>query len=101
MPWRRPEKRVNRRHPGGRRREKIQAPRTFSAAARRFFLPWEGVAAARFSLCNPHLEVRYEDLVNDLESAARRALEFLEVPWDPRVLRFISSFGEAAGAKGK
>jgi len=39
-------------------------------------------------LSNPHLEVRYEDLVADLESAARRALEFLEVPWDPAVLGF-------------
>ena len=37
---------------------------------------------------NPHLEVRYEDMVNDLETVARRALGFLEVPWDERVLGF-------------
>jgi len=37
---------------------------------------------------NPHLEVRYEDLVEDLESMARRTLEFLGVPWDARVLGF-------------
>jgi tetratricopeptide (TPR) repeat protein len=37
---------------------------------------------------NPFLEVRYEDLVDDLESVARRTLEFLEVPWDDRVLDF-------------
>src|ERR1700722_2851780 len=37
---------------------------------------------------NPHLEVRYEDLVEDLESVARRTLEFLGVPWDARVLGF-------------
>jgi tetratricopeptide (TPR) repeat protein len=36
----------------------------------------------------PWLEVRYEDLVDDLESAARRTLEFLGVPWDARVLGF-------------
>jgi tetratricopeptide (TPR) repeat protein len=39
-------------------------------------------------LSNPHLEVRYEDLVADLESSARRTLEFLGVPWDARVLEF-------------
>jgi tetratricopeptide (TPR) repeat protein len=37
---------------------------------------------------NPYLEVRYEDMVNDLESVARRTLDFLGVPWDPRVLAF-------------
>lgn len=36
----------------------------------------------------PFLEVRYEDLTNDLESVARRILEFLGVPWDDRVLEF-------------
>ncbi len=34
------------------------------------------------------LEVRYEDLVGNLEQNARRALEFLGVTWDERVLRF-------------
>ena len=37
---------------------------------------------------NPWLEVRYEDMVNDLESVARRTLEFLGVAWDPGVLKF-------------
>jgi len=37
---------------------------------------------------NPYLEVRYEDMVDDLASAARRTLDFLGVPWDPRVLAF-------------
>ena len=36
----------------------------------------------------PWLEVRYEDLVDDLESVARRTLEFLGMPWDARVLGF-------------
>ncbi len=39
-------------------------------------------------LKNPCLEIRYEDMVNDLESVARRTLEFLGVPWDARVLGF-------------
>ena len=34
------------------------------------------------------MEVRYEDLVSDLAGGARRALEFLGVGWDERVLRF-------------
>jgi tetratricopeptide (TPR) repeat protein len=37
---------------------------------------------------NPCLEVRYEDMVNDLESVARKTLDFLGVPWDARVLGF-------------
>lgn len=34
------------------------------------------------------LEVRYEDLVADLEGVARRMLEHIGVEWDPRVLEF-------------
>jgi tetratricopeptide (TPR) repeat protein len=37
---------------------------------------------------NPFLEVRYEDMVDNLESVARRTLDFLGVPWDARVLAF-------------
>ena len=37
---------------------------------------------------NPFLEVRYEDMVTDLESVARRTLDFLGAPWDARVLAF-------------
>ena len=39
-------------------------------------------------LGNPQLEVRYEDMVKDLESVARKTLAFLGVPWDARVLGF-------------
>ena len=39
-------------------------------------------------LKNPAIEIRYEELVNDLESASRRVLSFLGVAWDERVLRF-------------
>ena len=37
---------------------------------------------------NPWIEIRYEDMVVDLEGQARRALEFLELPWDERVLDY-------------
>jgi tetratricopeptide (TPR) repeat protein len=39
-------------------------------------------------LKNSHIEVRYEDMVDNLESEARRTLDFLEVPWNAAVLRF-------------
>ena len=63
------------------------------------FLSLEGTVAEYISLMglwqavgprlqNPHLQVRYEDVVENLESASRRALDFLGVPWDERVLRF-------------
>ena len=34
------------------------------------------------------LEVRYEDLVENLEPSARRVLNFLGLAWDDRVMRF-------------
>jgi tetratricopeptide (TPR) repeat protein len=37
---------------------------------------------------NSHLEVRYEDVVTNLEGEARRVLGFLEVPWHEGVLRY-------------
>jgi tetratricopeptide (TPR) repeat protein len=43
-----------------------------------------------------YLEVRYEDMVEDLESVARKTLEFLDVPWDPGVMRFYEQAGQKA-----
>lgn len=34
------------------------------------------------------LEIKYEDVVDDLEGSARRMLEYIGVPWEPGVLRF-------------
>jgi tetratricopeptide (TPR) repeat protein len=39
-------------------------------------------------LRNPFLEVRYEELVDDLPGTSRSVLGFLGIPWDERVLRF-------------
>jgi tetratricopeptide (TPR) repeat protein len=44
--------------------------------------------AMRGHLTLPVLEVRYEDTVADLPGQARRLLDFLDVPWDERVLSF-------------
>jgi tetratricopeptide (TPR) repeat protein len=46
---------------------------------------WQAMAPR---MRNPHIEVRYEDMVEDLESVSRKVLEFLGMPWNPRVLRF-------------
>ena len=37
---------------------------------------------------NPWLEVRYEDMVDDLEPVARKTLNFLDIEWNARVLGF-------------
>jgi Tfp pilus assembly protein PilF len=39
-------------------------------------------------LAGRYLEIRYEDMVDDLESVARQSLDFLGVPWDAKVLGF-------------
>lgn len=39
----------------------------------------------------PMLEVQYESLVADIETQARRILEFVGLPWDDRYLRFYDS----------
>jgi tetratricopeptide (TPR) repeat protein len=39
-------------------------------------------------IASPWLEVRYEDTIADLEKEARRALEFLGLPWEPQVLNY-------------
>jgi Sulfotransferase family len=39
-------------------------------------------------LGNAWIEVRYEDVVADLEKQARRVFEFLDLPWDDRVLEY-------------
>ena len=44
--------------------------------------------AVKPRLHKPWLEVRYEDMVEDLESVARKTLDFLGLSWDARVLGF-------------
>jgi hypothetical protein len=39
----------------------------------------------------PIHEVRYEDLVLDLESQSRRITDFLNLPWDDRCLKFYEN----------
>ncbi|HEY8025590.1 MAG TPA: sulfotransferase, partial [Burkholderiaceae bacterium] len=46
---------------------------------------WRNVLPGRF------LEVRYEQVVGDIEQEARKLLEWCGLPWDDRVLRFYEN----------
>ncbi|HEY7118772.1 MAG TPA: sulfotransferase [Tepidisphaeraceae bacterium] len=49
---------------------------------RRLMAHWKSV------LDLPILDVKYEDVVHDTRGQARRLLEFLDLPWDDRCLRY-------------
>lgn len=51
-------------------------------AYRRLMAHWEAV------LPTPPLQVSYEALTDDIEAGARRLLDYLDLPWDERCLRF-------------
>ena len=44
----------------------------------------------------PWLQVRYEDVVNDLEGEARRCLQSLGLAWDPAVMKYRERLGSKA-----
>ncbi len=52
----------------------------------------------RQSIPENYLEVRYEDVVDDVEREARRVLEFCELPWDPLCLAFQDNAAPVATA---
>jgi hypothetical protein len=56
--------------------------------ARRYALDMGIWRRFREMLASAWLEVRYEESVRDLEKEARRALEFLSLPWEPQVLQY-------------
>jgi hypothetical protein len=61
---------------------------TLERAARRYANDMGIWRRFRETICSPWLEVRYEDCVMHLEREARRALKFLQLPWDPQVLGY-------------
>jgi hypothetical protein len=61
---------------------------TLERAARRYAQDMGTWLKLRERIQSPWLEVRYEDCVSQLEREARRALEFLDLPWDPQVLQY-------------
>jgi tetratricopeptide (TPR) repeat protein len=61
---------------------------TLERAARRYAQDMGTWLKLRERIQSPWLEVRYEECVSQLEREARRALEFLDLPWDPQVLQY-------------
>ena len=61
---------------------------TLERTAEKYALMMGGWIRMRQLMASPWLEIRYEDVVCDLETQARRALDFLQLPWDDRVLQF-------------
>lgn len=55
----------------------------YYADYRRLMKHWRNVLPE-----NAFLDVRYEDLVNDIEAQTRRILDFCDLPWDPNCLEF-------------
>jgi hypothetical protein len=61
---------------------------TLEGTARRYAHDMSLWLKLRGLICAPWLEVHYEHCVAHLEQEARRALEFLGLPWDPQVLDY-------------
>jgi tetratricopeptide (TPR) repeat protein len=61
---------------------------TLEGTAKKYAATMRSWLKIRPMLRNPWIEVRYEDMVADLEREARKVLEFLELPWDDRVLEY-------------
>jgi tetratricopeptide (TPR) repeat protein len=61
---------------------------TLESTARKYTRSMAAWFKIRAMLRNPWIEIRYEDMVADLESQARKALDFLGLPWDEVVLGY-------------
>ncbi len=61
---------------------------TLEGTAKKYASTMRAWLKIREMLRNPWIEVRYEDTVADLEKQARKALGFLELPWDDAVLEY-------------
>ena len=61
---------------------------TLEGTAKKYAASMRAWVKIRAMLPNSWIEVRYEDMVADLETQARRVLEFLGLPWDESVLEY-------------
>ncbi len=61
---------------------------TLEGTAKKYATTMAAWLKIRDMLKNSWLEVRYEETVVDIERQARKVLEFLELPWDERVLEY-------------
>ncbi len=65
----------------------LKEPPPIETVAERWVKKIEGARADGEQL-GQYLEVQYESLVRDTEPELRRVCEFLELPWDPAILRY-------------
>jgi hypothetical protein len=65
----------------------LKEPPPMETVAQRWVRKIEGARADGGQLGH-YLEVQYENLVRDTETELRRVSEFLELPWDPAILRY-------------
>lgn len=63
----------------------------FSTLGRYFRRYWELMEHWRAALPGRFLDMRYETVVQDTEAQARRLLEWCDLPWDDRCLRFYET----------
>ena len=61
---------------------------TLERAAKRYVNDMTMWLKLRERIASPWIEVRYESTVVDLEREARRALDFLDLPWEAGVLNY-------------
>jgi len=61
---------------------------TLEATAKKYATTMKAWFKIREMLRNPWMEVRYEDVVGNLEGQARKVLDFLGMPWDEQVLEY-------------
>jgi tetratricopeptide (TPR) repeat protein len=61
---------------------------TIEGTAKKYAASMRAWLKIREMLPNRWIEVRYEDMVADLETQARRVLNFLDLPWDESVLEY-------------
>jgi hypothetical protein len=71
---------------------------TLERTAKRFAHDMAVWLRLREILPAPWLEVRYEDCVADLETQARRALDFLGLPWESQVMQYRDRLAKKAVA---
>ena len=71
---------------------------TMERTAKRYAHDMEAWLRLREQLPAQWLEVRYEDCVMDLEKRARKALEFLGLPWEENVMQYRDRLAKKAVA---
>lgn len=69
---------------------------TLQRTAERYATDMRAWLSLREKLSQPWLQVRYEDVVNDLEGEARRCLQSLGRAWDPAVMEYRERLGSKA-----